>query len=259
MSPQEAEAMEVRGSLRDAFPPPPPLEELERIALASRPDINSFRVGVSRAEADVKLARANVLQDVYVLYQPYTLQDNTWQGLKSPTSWALGVTIPIPVYNRNQGAILRSKLNVTQTQIQLSSVERAALNDVRQAEQGYHTSLANLRQIETEVLPDADKVLADSKRLFEQGEITVIELLNARRDYNDVARQYLDALVGAPPEHARPEHGAGAADPALTSARPDAGRIGRYPPRVESCRSRSAQDISVLTTLARSPPVSVRL
>jgi cobalt-zinc-cadmium efflux system outer membrane protein len=195
MSPQEAEAMEVRGSLRDAFPPPPPLEELQKIALTSRPDIQSFIIGVSRAEADVKLARANVLQDVYVLYQPYTLQDNTWQGLKSPTSWALGVTIPIPVYNRNQGAILRSKLNVTQTQIQHAAVVRTAINDVRQAEQAYHTSLANLRQIETEVLPDADKVLADSKRLFEQGEITVIELLNARKDYNDIARLYLDALV----------------------------------------------------------------
>ncbi|HEY2155137.1 MAG TPA: TolC family protein, partial [Isosphaeraceae bacterium] len=195
MTPQEAEAMEVRGSLRDTFPPPPPVEELQRIALSARPDIYSFRVGISRAEADVKLARANFLQDVYVLYQPYTLQDNTWQGLKSPTSWALGVTIPIPVYNRNQGAILRAKLNVTQTQIQLAALERTALNDVRQAEQAYHTSLENLRRIEAEVLPDADKVLADSKRLFESGEITVIELLNARREYNDVARQYLDALV----------------------------------------------------------------
>jgi cobalt-zinc-cadmium efflux system outer membrane protein len=195
MSPPEAEEMEVRGSLRDAFPPPPPLEELQRIAMASRPDINSFRIGISRAEADVKLARANVLQDVYVLYQPYTLQDNTWQGLKSPTSWALGVTIPIPVYNRNQGAILRSKLNVTQTQIQHAALERTVLNDVRQAEQAYHTSLENLRQIETEVLPDADKVLADSKRLFDSGEIDVIIYLSARRDYNDIARQYLDALV----------------------------------------------------------------
>jgi cobalt-zinc-cadmium efflux system outer membrane protein len=195
MSPLEAEAMEVRGSLRDAFPPPPPLDELERIALASRPDINSFRVGVSRAEADFKLARANILQDVYVLYQPYTFQDNTWQGLKSPTSWALGVTIPIPIYNRNQGAILRSKLNITQTQIQLSAVQRTALNDVRQAEQAYHTSLENLRQMEADVLPDAEKVLADSKRLFEQGEIDVILYLGARRDYNDIARLYLDALV----------------------------------------------------------------
>jgi cobalt-zinc-cadmium efflux system outer membrane protein len=195
MTPEESEAMEVRGSLRDTTPPPPATGELVQIALTQRPDINSFRFGVSRAEADVKLARANILQDVYVLYQPYTLQDNTWQGLKSPISWALGVTIPIPVYNRNQGAIQRAKLNVTQTQIQLAALEATTVNDVRQAEQAYITSLENLRRTEAEVLPDAQKVLADSKRLYEQGEASVIEYLAAIRDYNDVARQYLDALV----------------------------------------------------------------
>ena len=195
MTPQEAEAIEVRGSLKDTFPSPPPDEELVKIALTSRPDITSFRLGVSRAEADVKLARANILQDVYVLYQPYTLQDNTWQGLKSPTSWALGVTVPIPVYNRNQGVIQRAKLNVTQTQIQLEALMRQAINDVRQAEQAYITSLENLRRMEAEILPDAENVLRDSKRLFESGESDVIIYLNARRDYNDTARQYLDALV----------------------------------------------------------------
>ena len=195
MTPQQSEAMEVRGSLKDVFPPPPPDEDLVRIALTSRPDIASFRLGVSRAEADVKLAQASILQDVYVLYQPYTFQDNTWQGLKSPTSWALGVTIPMPIYNRNQGNIQRAKLNVTQTQVQLDALVWATINDVRQAEQAYIASMETLRRTETEVLPDAEKVLADSKRLFLAGEISVIELINARKDYNDIARQYLDALV----------------------------------------------------------------
>jgi len=49
-------------------------------------DIVSFRLGVVRAEADVKLARANAFSDVYVLWQPYTFQDNTPYGLKSQYS-----------------------------------------------------------------------------------------------------------------------------------------------------------------------------
>ena len=80
----------------------------------------SFRLGVQRAEADVRLARANRLNDVFVLFQPYTYQDNTPYGLKSATSWALGVTVPLPVYNRNQGAIQRAVLNVDQTQTELA-------------------------------------------------------------------------------------------------------------------------------------------
>src|SRR4029077_15119242 len=96
----------------------PPTDELIQIAQAFRPDIAAFRLGVKSAEANVRLQLANRFTDVYVLYQPYTLQDNSPYGLKSPTSWALGVTVPLPVYNRNQGGIARAKMNVTQSQIE---------------------------------------------------------------------------------------------------------------------------------------------
>ena len=195
MSPDEAEALEIRGTIRDSSPPPPTDPDLIRIALTQRPDLNSYRLGVNLAEANVRLAKANVLPDVYVLYQPYTFQDNTFQGLKSATSWALGVTVPVPVYNRNQGNIQRAKLNVTQSQIQLAGIEKGIITEIRQAEQAYAVTLAAVRKIEESVLPDAQEVLDDSKRLFDQGELDVLGYLNARRDYNDVARQYLESLV----------------------------------------------------------------
>jgi outer membrane protein, heavy metal efflux system len=195
MTPAEAEAVQIRGSLKDTFAGPPPGDDLIKMALQSRPDISSFRIGITRAQADVRLAQANILPDVYLLYQPYTLQDNSFQGLKSPTSWAIGLTIPIPVYNRNQGAIKRARLNVTQTQLQLESLERKAANDVRQAEQAYLVSLANVKRMEEAVVPDAEQVLKDSEQLFKKGEINLILFLAARKDYNDVAKSYLDALA----------------------------------------------------------------
>ena len=101
-----------------------------KMAVAERPDIVSFRLGIVRAEADVRLARANAFSDVYVLWQPYTFQDNTPYGLKSQYSWALGVTVPLPIYNRNQGGIERAKMNVSQSQIQLADQERQVQIDV---------------------------------------------------------------------------------------------------------------------------------
>ncbi len=90
-----------------------------------------------RAEADVRLAKANAYSDVYVLWQPYTFQDNSPYGLKSQYSWALGVTVPLPIYNRNQGGISRAKINVTQSELQLGDLERQAQIDVEQAVQEY--------------------------------------------------------------------------------------------------------------------------
>lgn len=195
LPPGAADSLEIRGTIFDKFPPPPPLEELNRIALAVRPDVVSYRLGIQRAEADVGLALANRFSDVYVLYQPYTLQNNTPYGLKSPTSWALGVTATMPIFNRNQGGIQRAKLNVVQTQIQLAALERQILTEVAQAYREYQTSLEMVRHIEKDVLPDAELVLSDSRRLFSGGEKDVTYYLIAQREYNDLVKQYLDTMV----------------------------------------------------------------
>jgi cobalt-zinc-cadmium efflux system outer membrane protein len=191
----KAEALEVRGSIHDLAPPPPPKDELVRMALALRPDVVAFRLGIKTAEANVRLQMANRFQDVYVLYQPYTLQDNTPFGLKSPVSWALGVTVPLPVYNRNQGGIARAKLNVTQSQLELATIERQTVTDVQQAYAEYEVTARMVEQIGTQVVPEARQVRDDTYRLYIGGEVNVITFLNAQRDYQDTVKQYLDTVV----------------------------------------------------------------
>jgi cobalt-zinc-cadmium efflux system outer membrane protein len=195
LPPRDAEKIDLRGTIVDRGPPPPPESDLLQIALAVRPDIVSYRLGVQRAEADVRLARANRLSDVYVLYQPYTFQDNTPFGVKSPTSWALGVTVPIPVYNRNQGGILRAKLNVTQTQIELATIERQVVTDVQLAEKEYEITRLAIARIEQELLPRASLVRDDTYRLYQGGEVNVVVYLNAQSDYNNTVKIYLDTMV----------------------------------------------------------------
>src|SRR5208282_1194519 len=106
-----------------------------------------FRFGVSFAESAVRLAKANAFSDVYLLWQPYTFQDNSPYGLRSQISWALGVTVPIPIYNRNQGGIVRAKINVTQSEVQLSDTERQLSIDVEKAVQEYEVSRALVEEL----------------------------------------------------------------------------------------------------------------
>ena len=87
----------------------------------------SLRLGVHRAEADVKLARANAYSDVYVLWQPYTFQDNSPYGLKS--QYLVGPWVrdrAAADLQPQSGGISRAKINrVTQTELQLGDVENA--------------------------------------------------------------------------------------------------------------------------------------
>jgi cobalt-zinc-cadmium efflux system outer membrane protein len=195
MPPAQFESVQIRGTIFDRVPPPPPLEELVASGLNARPDVASYQLGIQRAESDVRLAKANRLQDIYVLYQPYTFQNNQPSGLKSATSWAIGVTVPLPIYNRNQGVIHRAQINVTQTKTQLEALKRQVISEVQKAEREYQVSRDAVIRIKADLLPRAEAVLRDSYRLYQGGEVNLISFLDARREYNETAQQYLDTVV----------------------------------------------------------------
>ncbi|MHC5543888.1 TolC family protein, partial [Singulisphaera rosea] len=176
-------------------PSPPSSNELVQIAMNARSDIIALRLGTRLAEADVRLARAERFQDVYVLYQPYTFQNNAPFHTQSAHSWALGVTVPLPLYNRNQGNIQRAHVNVAQTKTQLASAELKVLTEVRQTEREYHVSKAAVDHIEKDLLPGARRIRDETSRRYSQGEAGLVDFLLAQRDYNEIVRQYRDTQV----------------------------------------------------------------
>lgn len=195
--PDQAEGLEFAGSIEDRAEPPPPVEELVQMALSCRPDVVSFRMGVNAAEAGLKMAIANKYQDAYVLYQPYTFQDNSPFGTKSSHSWALGLTVPMPVYNRNQGNIERARINIEQSKIELANIERRVQNEVVQAAREYAVTRNIVQRIRTGVIPSSEQTKNDRFALFQSGEpnTTVVSYLEAQRAYNDNVKAYLDTAV----------------------------------------------------------------
>jgi cobalt-zinc-cadmium efflux system outer membrane protein len=140
LPPDEAARLATNGSLRAPVPEPPGLAELESVALRCRPDIRAARLGVSRAGSEVALQRANRFDDVYLFYDPITIQDASPYGRQSASSWAVGLTFALPIFNRNQGNIARAESNVGQSRLEMSSLEQRAMAEVRLAEREYRRS-----------------------------------------------------------------------------------------------------------------------
>jgi len=196
MLPAEADAIELNASLRVGAPEPPLGGPLAEMALRCRPDVVGYRIGVGYANAGLRLQRANRYADAYLLAQPYTFQNNSPNHLKSSYSYAVGLTVPLPLYNRNQGNIERARINIEQTQVQLGALERLVINEVAQAEEEYRSSRRYLDLLERSVIPKSRKALDDTRNLFALGEVKdVTLLLNVQREYNDVVRQYRDTAV----------------------------------------------------------------
>ena len=105
------------------------LEGLTRLAFEHRPDLQSQRWNLCRALADVDAVRASRLDDVSFLLQPYTYSPT----LPDRTAWAVGVTIPLPIYNRQQGNLAKAQQIVWQARAQLTSLENTVRAEVAAA------------------------------------------------------------------------------------------------------------------------------
>jgi cobalt-zinc-cadmium efflux system outer membrane protein len=138
---------------------------------------------------------ANRYSDVYLLYQPYTLQNNSPFGLKSAYSYAVGVTVALPVFNRNQGNIARTKLNADQSKFELANQERQVRYDVEEAIREFETSLTSMIELNTQIVPAARKVRDAAYLRWQGGETSAIEYLEAQKDYNERVKDLRDAIV----------------------------------------------------------------
>jgi cobalt-zinc-cadmium efflux system outer membrane protein len=192
---EEVDSIDVLDPVGQLQGLPMPRKELIKKALEKRPDLQAWKYGVRRAEADLKLAKANAYPDVFVLYQPYTFQNNTYLGVPSAYSWTLGLTASIPLYNRNQGNVTRAKINIHQSAVQVASAERVVVSDVLNAAQELEESKIAVTQFRKEILPPAKEVRDTAYRRMMGGEISMDEYLDAQQDYNEYVRAYFDALI----------------------------------------------------------------
>jgi cobalt-zinc-cadmium efflux system outer membrane protein len=186
---------DVRGSVRVDAGKIPPADELIDLAFNSRPDLTSYRLGVSRAQANVDLARKEKCPDVFVLYSPWGLQDNRPTGGQNSTSWGISAMATVPVFNRNQGNIRRAELNVAQTRNEWSALTKRVELEVRQAAKDYEVALNVVNRLEKQVLPQARTVRDSTLTLLKSGEVNTVTYLESQREYVDVVRQYRDAAI----------------------------------------------------------------
>ncbi|MGH7222744.1 MAG: TolC family protein [Gemmataceae bacterium] len=192
--PEQADGLTPGGPIRDAAPLPPAVDDLIQLALKIRPDLMAYRLNVNRAQAQVRRTGAERIEDVILFYTPYQIQDFPGQAAQAAPGWEAGGLIVLPVFDRKQGDIARANVEVTQSQTEVQGAEQQVINEVRQAATDYTVSRRSVQRYEREILPGSRSVLAEKQRLFTSGREGIDVLLTARKDYNDVVRQYREVL-----------------------------------------------------------------
>lgn len=133
-------SLQLRGTLLDQQPPPPPVESLVSLAMVRRPDLISKRLALRQSQADISAVRANKWDDVTLQVQPYTYQEGRPFDQKSATSWSMAVNVPLPIFNKQQGNLAKAGSIVRQTTLELAMLDRDVMEDVQTAYKNWQST-----------------------------------------------------------------------------------------------------------------------
>lgn len=165
------------------------LDDFRQMAVEARPDLKAAAQAVEKAQTDHKLAVANGSTDPTVSFDV---------GRNPPIDAyiGVGVSIPLRVFDRNQGEKLRTQLDIDRNQKLLDAAQAQVFSDVDSAYAMVNSNVILLRPYKARYLEQAARVRDTVRFSYEHGGASLLDLLNAESDYRSIELNYVN-LIGA--------------------------------------------------------------
>lgn len=177
----------VVGSLGD-LQPIPREEELEKL-LSRSPDLARWESEIAQRRASVDLARAQRIPDLTVSLGARNFRET------DDNAAVLGVSIPLPLFDRNQGGIREAGAELSSALHQRNAVRSESLAELAESYRAMSSAYAEALALREEVLPSARQAFESAQIGYEAGKFGFLEVLDAQRTLFEVTRQYTDALA----------------------------------------------------------------
>jgi len=163
------------------------VDDLEAKALDDRPDLEAAKLGITAAQSQHALQQAIGKRDV-------TGQINyTHIGYLNDVS--LFGQIQLPIFDRNQGEIARTRIAITQAQEQEIFTDGQVLTDVRDAYEGLQANDQIVTLYRSGYLDEAQQSRDISEYAYRHGAASLLDFLDAERSYRDTQLGYRQALA----------------------------------------------------------------
>ena len=168
----------------------PPLPPFDAAPLAARlaetnPRLRAARAEAARREALTSVARRTRIPELGVRVFRQRELDKEANGLS--------VGIRLPLWNANRGEIARAE---AERSVAAAAAERERIDLVTELEARLTDLLVAAEQaalLEREILPQASRSLSIARLLYEEGETSLLDLLDAQRTYREAQRERLQS------------------------------------------------------------------
>ena len=160
-----------------------------------RPDVIAAEASLEKSEADLTLQRHGAIPDVTVSLQ------YEHQPPDQPNTVGLGISFPLPLWNRNTGNILAARAARDQAQAQLDKIRTQVSASVTTARIAFDEARARADAYQRNLQPKAASIALSVGYAYGKGGAALVELLAAKRNENDIrlatARAQADAAIAS--------------------------------------------------------------
>jgi len=179
--------IEVAGTIDYYQPYEFSLTELRDKALAARPDLKAAQLSERAADASIQLQDAQRIPDL-------TVAAGINQVPMSGNTYNVGVGIPLPVSNRNQGERAKALIQRMKAQNEQQLIANQVLSDVDKALVAFEIQKRRVELYRTGVLTKVDDIQRLTEFSLKAGESSTIELLDAIRTRRETLAGFYQTL-----------------------------------------------------------------
>lgn len=165
-----------------------PLDDVRQTALDTRPDLKAAVQSVDKAKTDHKLAVANGSTDP-------TFSFDVGRNPPIDQYFGVGVSIPLRIFDRNQGEKQRTQLDIDRTDRLMEATKAQVFNDVDSAYATVTSAVILLKPYKAKYLDQALRVRDTIAFSYEHGAASLLDFLNAQADYRSVQVNYLNLVA----------------------------------------------------------------
>lgn len=172
------------------------LNNLVNIALDNRADLVAAMKNKEMAARALRLIRRerNMEIELSLSANINARVDNEIAPAPSFTGYAAGIAIPLKFSNLNKGSVKAAQIRQQQAEVQYQQIELQIQTEVMQSYHRYQSLSEQVKRYQKSLLDDAQKVIDGKIFSYSRGEVSLLEVLDAQRTYNDVQAQYIETL-----------------------------------------------------------------
>ncbi|KKO21223.1 MAG: efflux transporter [Candidatus Brocadia fulgida] len=164
------------------------LHELELQMSDNQPSLKASKKNIEVADTQLMLEKRQVIPDITVSAGYKRLSAENIDTVQ------LGVEIPAPFFNRNQGNIQKGKALAKKAKSENLSVYNELLFQLRRNFNSFNIERKRVMEYREKILPKADEALTLITRGYREGEFDYIDLLDAQRTWAETRISYVESL-----------------------------------------------------------------